>query len=293
MPKGLALGGATGLLGQSLVKIMDKYGWETAVLGREDGNLLDRDFLCAKIDEISPDVIFNTIAWTQVDAAEDQPEKAQEINCAFPKLLADILVSRKNIHLLHYSTDFVFSGQPRDDYWKESDEPAPVSVYGSSKLAGEKAVMERLADRACIMRTAWLFGPGRKNFVQTILDAARDRETLSVVDDQKGSPTYAPDLSEWSVALAEARKIGVWHAVNSGHASWCELAEEALHLANSPCKAQPIRSSQWPQKAERPKNSIMSNNKLTKFLGKRPRPWPQALREYIFREYLPGQRMRP
>lgn len=286
MPKALVLGGATGLLGQALVHSLNKADWETATLGRNDGNLLDEDFLKAKLQKIAPDIIFNTIAWTQVDDAEEQPEKALALNRIFPDMLARI-IENTDAHLVHYSTDFVFSGQPPADYWRETDPVQPTCVYGATKYAGENAVLRLLPQKSCVIRTAWLFGPGRKNFVSTILDASRGKPTLSVVDDQMGSPTYTPDLASWSISLAEKRVTGIWHAVNSGHATWSELAAEALQLVASPCRIHPIHSSEWPQKAKRPRNSILNNNRLTRFLGFRPRPWPQALREYIFGVYLP------
>lgn len=286
MTKAIVLGGNTGLLGQSLVKALANKDWEVAAYGREDGNIFDSSFLGAILDKEDPDIIFNTIAWTQVDEAEEHPQKAAEINSAFPDMLARLLSQRKKGHLAHFSTDFVFSGQPPDDYWHETDKPEPTSVYGSTKLEGENAIARILPDRSCIIRTAWLYGPGRKNFVETILNAASQNDILKVVDDQRGCPTYAPDLADWSIALAREKATGIWHAVNSGHTTWCELAQEAIHLASLPCRIQPIKSDQWPQKAKRPQNSIMDTSKLTFFLGYKPRPWLQALRDYVFGDYL-------
>lgn len=285
MPKALVLGGATGLVGQALTKVLQKNGWETQSLGRQDGNLAETSFIANALAKADADVIFNTIAWTQVDEAEDHPNEAIEVNRLFADALSRAIAALPNGHLVHYSTDFVFSGQPPEDYWKETDATNPPCIYGSSKLEGEKAVLRNLPDRSCVIRTAWLFGPGRKNFVSTILNAAQKNPSLTVVDDQMGCPTYTMDLAAWSLALAEKRATGVWHCVNSGHATWCDLAEEAINLASIPCKIQPIHSNQWPQKAKRPRNSILSNNKLAKFLGVKPRPWPLALREYIFADY--------
>ena len=145
-------------------------------------------------------------------------------------------------------------------------------------------VLNELPDRSLVLRTAWLFGPGRRNFVQTILDACRRRDVISVVHDQNGSPTYTLDLALWSARLAEAGQTGLWHAANSGRASWCELACEAVALAGSPCRVEPIPGSAWPQKARRPAFSVLNCDKLAQFLGETPRPWPQALRDYLFRE---------
>ncbi len=288
MPKALVLGGATGLLGKSLMATLASAGWESQSLGRENGRLPDLDFLRSELEAANADVIFNTIAWTQVDAAEDNPEEALEVNRTFADGLARIIAAMDKGHLVHYSTDFVFSGQHAEP-WRETDTPCPASVYGKTKLEGEKAVLGLLPQRSCVVRTAWLFGPGRKNFVRTILDICKKQDTVQVVTDQIGSPTYAPDLALWSIPLAEKRATGIWHAVNSGHASWCELASEAALLANVPARIVPIRSEQWPQKATRPVNSVLDNTKLSEFIGKKPRCWPQALRDYIFGCYLPKE----
>jgi dTDP-4-dehydrorhamnose reductase len=137
------------------------------------------------------------------------------------------------------------------------------------------------------MRTAWLFGPGRKNFVSTILNACRKRDSIDVVHDQVGSPTYTRDLAQWSLKLAELEAGGIFHAVNGGQASWCDLACEAINLAEAQCRVQPISSAQWPQKAKRPHFSVLDASRLAQVTGAAPRPWPLALREYLYREYLP------
>lgn len=287
MAKALVLGGVTGLLGQALTRVLKERGWQVATLGRTDGNLLEMSFLEDHLAAADADAVFNAVAWTQVDDAEDHPEDALLINRTLPDALARVLKALGRGHLVHFSTDFVFSG-PHQHPWREEDAPNPVSVYGSTKLAGEEAVLRILPERSCIARTAWLFGPGRKNFVDVILEACRKRDAISVVHDQFGSPTYSLDLAQWSVELAEKNATGIWHTVNSGQASWCELASEAIALTAGPCRLEPIASSQWPQKAQRPAYSVLDTSKLSGFLGKKPRPWPQALREYLFSEYMSG-----
>lgn len=287
MSRALVLGGATGLLGQSLMAALLRKGWDALPLGRQDGDVLDPEFLKSRIATINPDVVFNAIAWTKVDDAEDHPQEAMRLNRGLPDSLARILSVRENTRLVHFSTDFVFSGM-HQGYCKEEEEPNPISVYGQTKLEGERAVAKILPARSCVIRTAWLFGPGRKNFVDTILRACKQRDQVNVVDDQFGSPTYTPDLAEWSVALAEGGATGIWHGVNSGHASWCEFASEAIHLVSGPCRIAPITSGEWPQKAKRPFNSALDNRKLAAFLGYTPRPWPKALREYLFNVGMDG-----
>ena len=280
MPKALVLGGATGLLGRALTRMLSEEGWEVETLGRADGDVTDAAFLAKRLAKSAADVVFNAVAWTGVDDAEERPEQAHLLNRALPDTLAHILKSMGRGHLVHFSTDFVFSGQG-EHAWREEDEPAPASVYGLTKLAGERAVLTTLPDRACVLRTAWLFGPGRKNFVRTILHKSRTADNVRVVFDQTGSPTYTLDLARWSVALAEKRAIGIWHAVNSGRANWAELAAEAIALAGGACQVIPVTSEQWPQKARRPVWSVLDATKLGLFLGRPPRPWAQALRDYL------------
>ncbi len=283
MAKALVLGGATGLLGQALVRVLSHRGWQVETLGRCDGNLQDMNFLQQRLEQAEADAVFNTIAWTQVDDAEDHPEEALLINRTLPDALARLLRNIGSGLLVHYSTDFVFGGNSGRAL-TETDTPCPASVYGKTNLAGEQAVLNELPDRSLVLRTAWLFGPGRRNFVQTILDACRRRDVISVVHDQNGSPTYTLDLALWSARLAEAGQTGLGHAANSGRASWCELACEAVALAGNPCRVEPIPGSAWPQKARRPAFSVLNCDKLAQFLGETPRPWPQALRDYLFRE---------
>lgn len=287
MAKALILGGATGLLGRPLAAELAARGWETQCLGRQDGDIEDFKFLETAIQAANPDIIFNAIAWTQVDDAEDHAEEAARINRCLPDSLARIASSMPNVWLGHFSTDFVFNSKP-GIFMREEDEPNPGSVYGKTKLEGEQAILRNLPERSCILRTAWLFGPGRKNFVDTILAACKKRDLVNVVDDQGGSPTYTLDLAKWAADLAEKRQTGIWHCVNSGRASWCELATEAIQLTSGPCRVAPITSKEWPQKAPRPVNSALDNSKLAAFLGKKPRPWPQALRDYLFGEYQDG-----
>jgi dTDP-4-dehydrorhamnose reductase len=284
-PKALVLGGHTGLLGQALMDALNSSAWHATSLGRQDGQILNAKFLARKIKGIAPDVIFNAIAWTQVDLAEDHPAEAMALNRDFVSSLA-YSIKGTPIRLIQYSTDFVFDGAKQTPYAIE-DAPKPESVYGRTKLAGELALGALPPEQYCIMRTAWLFGPGRKNFVSTILDACRKRDSIDVVHDQTGSPTYTRDLAQWSLTLAQLEASGIFHAVNGGQASWCDLACESVNLAEAPCRVNPISAAQWQQKAIRPSFSVLDTSRLTQTTNIVPRPWPQALREYLYREYLP------
>ena len=276
------------MLGQALVRTASARGWTVHTLGREDGPVTSPDFLEERLAALNPQYIFNGIAYTAVDEAEDHRDDAYELNKSFPAMLGR-LVRGSTIRLLHYSTDFVFNGKKKFPYGEE-DTPDPLSVYGSSKLAGEQALLATAPDNCCILRTAWLFGPGRKNFVSTILKLAASSPKLTVVHDQVGCPTFTDDLAEWSLQLAEKNISGLFHAVNGGQASWCELASEAVSLVNADATVQPITSAQWPQKAQRPAYSVLNTDKLCTLLNTPPRPWPQALRDYIFQTFPAGWR---
>lgn len=277
-PTALVLGGATGMLGQALVKAATLKGWTVHCLGRKDGPVTSQEFLEERLGALNPDFIFNAIAYTAVDDAEEHSDEALALNRNFPALLGRI-VRNSSSHLLHFSTDFVFNGKNRKPY-TEADSTDPLCVYGASKLGGEQALAGLV--NACVIRTAWLFGPGRKNFVDTILKVARAQPQVTVVHDQVGSPSYSVDVAAMALALANTRSTGVVHAVNGGQASWCELACEAIDLANVHSTVVPITTDQWPQKARRPSYSVLNTEHLTTLTNIRPRPWPLALREYIF-----------
>lgn len=284
-PVALVLG-HRGLLGQALTRALTAHGWQTHGLDRAESNPLDPDVLRPVLEETAPDAIFNTIAWTQVDDAEAHPQEALAVNRGLPALLGSI-VRNSGAYLMHFSSDFVFDGRKGSPYTEE-DKPAPLSVYGESKLAGDLALLEPAAPNICVVRTAWLFGPGRRNFVRVILEKARTGGPLSVVHDQIGSPTYTPDLAEACVKLAERRAGGLIHVVNAGQASWCELASEAVRLANIPAPVRPITSADWPQAARRPAYSVLGAERYTSLAGQPMRTWAQALREYVYTEFQAG-----
>lgn len=242
---------------------------------------LEYSLLGEYIAQHKPDVVLNAIAYTQVDKAEDEPTAAYTLNRDLPNALGR-MAAKQGFRLVHFSTDFVFDGRSSHPY-SLSDEPNPLSVYGKSKLAGENALLRAGLPGLLILRTAWLFGPGRKNFVRTILSLAQSREQLGVVHDQIGSPTYTVDLAKYATILLSCQGAqGIFHVVNSGQASWCELAAEAVNLAGLRCSINAITTEEYPVKAPRPPCSILSTEKFTHWTGVTPRPWVQGLREYIF-----------
>ena len=258
--KALVLEGRTGLLGQALRHVLLGRGWSVESLERSDGDILDAGFLQARVEGCAPDVVFSSLGWNTVDDAEDHPDEVLLYNRTLPHTLACLLKTRGQGHLVHFSSGLVFSGR-HGGPWREDDATAPLNVYGKTRLAGEKARKN---------------GPGKRNFVDDILNACHRRDSITIVDDRTGSPTYSLDLALWSIMLAERGATGLWHAVNSGQATWCELACEAVGLAGNECRVEPIPSSQWPQKAPRPPYTVLDCGKLSEYLGMHPRPWTQA-----------------
>ncbi|MDL2316269.1 dTDP-4-dehydrorhamnose reductase [Desulfovibrio sp. OttesenSCG-928-A18] len=284
--KALVLGGATGLVGQALAEVLLASNWKVRSAGRADLDFAANDAaqrLEALLDSARPDCVFNAIGYTQVDAAEEDEEAATLMNRTLPAMLGRI-VKERGCALVHFSTDFVFDGKKQSPYTPE-DPTNPLSVYGRTKLAGEEAILALDLPKCLIIRTAWLFGPGRNNFVSRILELCRAKGSINVVHDQIGSPTYTLDLAQYSLKLLESGSSGLFHIVNSGQARWVELADEAVDLAGLECTVNAVPSAAYPQKAERPAYSVLDCSALTKATGISPRPWPQALREFIFREF--------
>ncbi|OEU68659.1 MAG: dTDP-4-dehydrorhamnose reductase [Desulfovibrio sp. S3730MH75] len=280
--KAIVFGGRTGLLGQSLTEVLRSHGAITIPLSRNDFDPLNEESLTALLEREEPNFILNTIAYTMVDQAEDEEKKAHLLNTTFPVILAR-LAKKHNSKLIHFSTDFVFDGK-KDSPYTEEDKTNPKSVYGETKLAAETKLIKSGYENILIIRTAWLFGPNKTNFVHKILNFARERDSLSIVHDQSGSPTYTPDLAEYTAQLLIAEATGIYNVVNSGKASWCELAAEAINCAGINCPVNPVPTSSYPTKAVRPPYSVLDTEKFATTTGITPRPWVQALRDYIYND---------
>ena len=274
----LLLGGQTGLLGQALKKVLQANGHKLFFAGRHDP-IFDNNFLKKTIQEKEISTIINTIAYTQVDKAEDEIKKATKINVDLPELLGKVANETKTT-LVHYSTDFVFDGKKNKPYLP-SDMPNPLSVYGKTKLEGEQKLIQIAPEKLLIIRTAWLFGPDKINFVQKILILGKEKGKLTIVNDQIGSPTYTVDLAQYSLALLQKQTWGIFHIANSGQASWYDRTVKAAKLAKIPCQIIPITSANFPQKAIRPPFSVLNCQNFTTTTGIIPRPWQNGLTEYL------------
>lgn len=215
------------------------------------------------VNNIKPDYIINCAAYTAVDKAEEQEELAYKINAIGPKNLA-IAAKQNDAILVHISTDYVFGGdKPVEQDYSEDDEKKPQAVYGTTKLVGEKFIEENCSNYY-IFRTAWLYGEGN-NFVRTMINLAKDRDEVSVVNDQHGSPTYAVDLASM-VHQAIEKKIpfGAYNATNIGYTTWYDFTKKIYELKNINCKVNPVTSKEFVRPAKRPLNSQMSKDKLLK-----------------------------
>lgn len=272
-------GGRTGLLGQELVRALAAEGVGVQALSRQDADVLDQAAVVGLLFDLKPDIVCNAVAYTNVDKAEDEREAAWRLNAELPERLGRICVELGAV-LVHYGTDFVFDGRKRSPYLPE-DATGPLSVYGASKLAGERALLALGHPPTLILRTSWLFGPGRTNFVHKILGLAKERGSLKVVDDQTGSPSYTRDLARNTVELLRRDARGLLHLANSGQATWFELARAAVELAGIDCRVEPIPGSAYPTRAVRPAYSVLSLEGFREITGFAPRPWREALREYV------------
>ncbi len=242
-------------------------------------DLADRDSVEHAVAAAAPSAVVNCAAWTDVDGCEADPERAVLVNALGVRHLA-AACARVGAHLVHVSTDYVFSGD-KDGPYDEWDEPGPRSVYGRSKLGGEREVA-RHAGSWAIARTSWIFGRRGRNFVDTILGRAREGAPLRIVDDQRGCPTYAPDLAGALARLAVERRSGLYHVTNQGACTWHDLAVAAVELAGlDPAAVGTTTTAELGRPAPRPANSVLSGAAWVA-AGLPPlRPWRDALTERL------------
>ncbi|MEP6852819.1 MAG: dTDP-4-dehydrorhamnose reductase [bacterium] len=273
--------GAGGQLGSDLVAVLDRSGGDDVVVAvdRAGLDITDARAVDALVAGSRPDVVVNAAAYTAVDAAETDEDTAHRVNAVGPANLAAAL-GRHGGRLLHVSTDYVFAGDADRPYEPE-DPTGPRSAYGRTKLAGEQAVLALLPEQAHVVRTAWVYGArGGGNFVKTMARLERERDTVSVVDDQVGSPTWSADLAAGLVELGRAGAVtpGILHATNSGPTSWFGLTQAIFEeLGADPARVQPTSSAEFVRSAPRPAYSVLSPRAWTA-AGLAPlRPWREAL----------------
>ena len=274
----ILLTGKNGQVGWELQRTLCALG-DVVALNSAEMNLADPDEITRVVGRVRPGLIVNAAAYTAVDKAESEPDLAMAINGLAPSILAEE-AKRLGIMLIHYSTDYVFDGSKSGAY-AEDDIPAPLNVYGHSKLAGEQAITAS-GCRHLILRTSWVYGLRGKNFLLTMLRLLQEKQVLSVVSDQHGSPTWSRMIAEVTAILAsrDAAANGIYHLTSAGGISWCEFAARiaAWLDANGRNAAtiHPITSQEYPTPARRPLNSLLSSAKLESDFAVRIPDWARA-----------------
>lgn len=273
----LLVTGAAGMLGRAVVSACAD-GHEVAGVDLPDGDLTEPGVAAGLVRRHAPDWVVHAAAYTDVDGAEAEPERALAINAGATGHLARAC-REAGAGLLYVSTDYVFDGTAAG--WDEDSPRRPLNRYGLSKARGEEEV-EAAAGRWQIVRTSWLFGPGPRNFVLTVRRLLAERPRLRVVEDQVGCPTYAPDLARVLRFLVEREAAGVFHATNAGACSWFEFAREIARRSGAdPGRIEPCASADRPTPAPRPACSVLRSRRLEELGCPARPPWPDALGRYL------------
>ena len=249
-------------------------------------DITDLEELKRFINDKKIDWIINCSAYTAVDKAEDEPEKAFKINTEGALNIAKI-AREKEAKLIHISTDYVFDGEKNGSY-TEDDDPNPMGAYGKSKLEGERNI-QNIIEKYFILRTAWLYGKNGNNFVYTMLELFKEKEVVKVVSDQWGTPTHTKDLAGTIIKIIQDKsdKYGIYHFTNEGRTNWYEFAKEIYErakkhkLIKKDLNIIPITTEEYPTKAVRPKNAYMSKEKIKSSFGLNIRDWGNSLEEFL------------
>ncbi|MBD3674071.1 MAG: dTDP-4-dehydrorhamnose reductase [Planctomycetaceae bacterium] len=273
--------GAYGQLGTALEATAYR---EVISLPRQQADLAQTTDVCKVLDSLNPEIVINCAAYNQVDQAQVDLETAKAINTDAPGILAE-WCDRRDAVFVHFSTDYVFGGDlSRRTPYTEQDPPAPLSIYGETKLAGECAI-QAASRKYFILRTCGLYGArrstGKGNFVETMLKLAETRDELNVVDDQECTPTSATDLARWTWALIETSRYGLYHATNSGSTTWCRMAREIVRLTHQSTIVRPITSEEFGAAAPRPHYSVLDCSQLEEVIQIPILSWQTALESYL------------
>ncbi|MBL7003848.1 MAG: dTDP-4-dehydrorhamnose reductase [Gammaproteobacteria bacterium] len=283
--------GKKGQLGRSIYKVVSSKAKTSNSLnfnnfvfvGREELDLRSKrkiDHYFSNNDKF--DIIINCAAYTAVDKAEEEQYFANQVNHLAVKQLSEV-AKMQQAKLIHISTDYVFDGAS-DKLYTETDATNPINIYGRTKLAGEKALQRIMSTDATIIRTSWVYSEYGNNFVKTILRLGKERDELSVVSDQIGSPTYATDLANVILEIIQNKvfkvvdqKTQTYHYSNEGEISWYEFAKEIFELASIHCSVNPITTDQYPTSAQRPRNTLMNKDKIAKTFSVDIADWRTSL----------------
>lgn len=274
--------GRRGMLSQSLQRICNKKKIEYLATSRKEVDVTDENALNKQFQTLAFTHVINCSGYTAVDQAEQEQEIARQLNVNAVETLG-CLTKEKGIRIIHFSTDYVFDGK-RNVPYSEETQTKPLSVYGQTKREGEEKLMA-INPSACIIRSSWVFGLEGNHFVQTMIQLMKQHETLRVVSDQRGSPTFCEDLACATIDLLDHQ--GIYHFANSGQATWLEFAEEILkHVKEKIGKVKcqglyPTSSEEYSALAKRPAFSVLKTDKYAKTIKKKPRHWQDCLKEYF------------
>ena len=270
--------GAGGLLGSALLNVMARRGMGYTALRKSDLDVTDVFATESRFKVEEPDVVFHCAAFTDVDRAESERKESFAVNAGGAGKVAEAC-RKVGARMVFFSTDYVFGGAKRTPY-SPNDEPDPLSAYGESKLAGENAVLASGVD-ALLIRTSWLYGAVGRDFVNTVIQRAREGKTLRLIDDQTGSPTWAKHVAELTLDLVNHHVSGTYHVTDSGEASWYDLGREALSICSLHCEIESISTEDWGAQAPRPRYSVLDSSNTEAILGRRMTPWREALKRFL------------
>ena len=269
--------GSDGMLGHDLADVL-KGKHELILTTSKTLDITDKDHVIDFVSSQKPDMLINAAAYTDVDGCEKNQELAYSVNGEGVRNLA-MACKKIGCGLVHISTDYVFSGENTRP-WVEDDETGPISVYGKSKLEGEKAICEIL-EKYFILRTAWLYGVNGRNFPKTMLELAENHSKITVVYDEVGTPTYTLDLAQAISKLIETDCYGIYHLTNSGSCSWCEFARYIFEIAGADIEVVPVTADEFARPAPRPSYSVLENRNWVENGFEPLRNYTEAIKEYI------------
>lgn len=279
----ILIAGGNGMLAYAIKQTLSARGHAFASIDVDTHDLTKEGDVTRAFEQYKPTLVLNCAAFTNVDKCEEVPDVANAVNGTLVGHLARAC-KKANAALVHYSTDYVFNGKAGSP-WRTSDPVEPLSAYGRSKLLGEEALQEAAPDRWIIARTQWLYGPHGKNFVETMLGAAKAGKPLKVVADQIGSPTYTVDLAESTLNVLDAGGNGVWHLSNAGQTSWFGFTQQIMKAFGvTPVSLDKSTSAEWkqikPNAAHRPAWSVFDLSPYEKLVGKPMPAWEDGLARY-------------
>lgn len=270
--------GVKGQLGHDVVNELISRGYKNIIgIDIEDLDITNEEKVSQFFESNIPEVIIHCAAYTAVDKAEENSTLCFNVNVKGTENLVKQAI-KYNSKFLYISTDYVFDGEKNSPY-EITDLPNPKSIYGNSKYLGELETIKY--NKHFIVRTSWVFGKNGSNFVKTMLRLGKEKQSLNIVNDQIGSPTYTYDLSRLVIDLIETDKFGIYHATNEGYCTWYEFTKEIFYLANINISLNPILSSEYPTRAKRPMNSMMSSSKLTQNGFTCLPNWKDAIKRYL------------